>query len=205
MRDEEEDTRTYAVVVNHEEQYSIWFADREPPLGWKRCGKAGPKAECLDWVKDVWTDMRPLSLRKRMEEAKKNPPAPPPAPPPPPRHPLGKNELVERLEGAQAVQAGVRPEPLLEFFKQQVDRGYIFMKFVETGTELGIRMASSECDLSGCDWQKGSGVAKFVGDLILNYNRVRYRGDLDLQTLRGTGRLEFISETKPGEGLERPS
>jgi MbtH protein len=70
--EETEDTRIYKVVVNHEEQYSIWFADREPPLGWREVGKTGPKAECLAYIKEVWTDMRPLSLRKKMEEAAKN-------------------------------------------------------------------------------------------------------------------------------------
>lgn len=67
-RDEQEDTRTYKVVVNHEEQYSIWFADRDLPLGWNEVGKAGTKTECLAYIKDVWTDMRPLSLRKKMAE-----------------------------------------------------------------------------------------------------------------------------------------
>jgi MbtH protein len=66
--DEEEDTRTHKVVVNHEEQYSIWPADRENPLGWNDAGKEGSKAECLDHIEEVWTDMRPLSLRKKMEE-----------------------------------------------------------------------------------------------------------------------------------------
>jgi MbtH protein len=69
VTEDKEDTLTYKVVVNHEEQYSIWFADREPPPGWREVGKTGPKAECLAYVKEVWTDMRPLSLRKRMEEA----------------------------------------------------------------------------------------------------------------------------------------
>lgn len=69
--DEEEDTRTYTVVINHEEQYSIWFADRELPLGWKAVGKTGTKQECLDYIEEVWTDMRPLSLRKKMEEMEK--------------------------------------------------------------------------------------------------------------------------------------
>lgn len=61
----------YKVVVNHEEQYSIWPADRENPLGWNDVGKIGPKSECLAHIKEVWTDMRPLSLRKQMEEAAK--------------------------------------------------------------------------------------------------------------------------------------
>jgi MbtH protein len=68
MQDEQEDTRQYTVVVNHEEQYSIWFADRELPLGWTAVGKTGLKQECLEYIKEVWTDMRPLSLRKKMEE-----------------------------------------------------------------------------------------------------------------------------------------
>jgi MbtH protein len=65
-----EDTTQYAVVVNHEEQYSIWPTEREMPLGWRDVGKSGSKAECLNYIKEVWTDMRPLSLRKRMESSR---------------------------------------------------------------------------------------------------------------------------------------
>jgi MbtH protein len=68
-RDETEDTTIYKVVVNHEEQYSIWPVDRENALGWNDVGTSGTKAECLAYIKEVWTDMRPLSLRKKMEEA----------------------------------------------------------------------------------------------------------------------------------------
>ncbi|WP_224364085.1 MbtH family protein [Hyalangium versicolor] len=56
----------YKVVLNHEEQYSIWLADRENAPGWRDAGKQGPKEECLEYIKQVWTDMRPLSLRKQM-------------------------------------------------------------------------------------------------------------------------------------------
>ncbi|MEM9290884.1 MAG: MbtH family NRPS accessory protein [Acidobacteriota bacterium] len=66
--DEEDDKTIYNVVINHEEQYSIWPADRELPLGWNNEGKSGNKKECLDHIEEVWTDMRPLSLRKKMEE-----------------------------------------------------------------------------------------------------------------------------------------
>jgi len=72
MNDEKEDTTIYKVVLNHEEQYSIWPADRENALGWKDAGKSGTKQECLDYIKEVWTDMRPLSLRKRMEQAQES-------------------------------------------------------------------------------------------------------------------------------------
>ena len=65
---EEEDKTIYKVVQNHEDQYSIWPADRENALGWNDVGKTGTKQEVLAYIKEVWTDMRPLSLRKQMEE-----------------------------------------------------------------------------------------------------------------------------------------
>jgi MbtH protein len=65
---EEDDQTIYKVVVNHEEQYSIWPEWRDNPLGWRDDGIRGKKAECLAHIKEVWTDMRPLSLRKRMAE-----------------------------------------------------------------------------------------------------------------------------------------
>lgn len=59
----------YNVVMNHEEQYSIWPHGRENALGWHNEGKSGTKQECLDYIDKVWTDMRPLSLRKQMAAA----------------------------------------------------------------------------------------------------------------------------------------
>ena len=59
----------YTVVLNDEEQYSIWLAHKENPLGWTDVGPRGTKDECLKHIGEVWTDMRPLSLRKKMEEA----------------------------------------------------------------------------------------------------------------------------------------
>ena len=74
MNSDEKDPSIYKVVVNHEEQYSIWFADRDPPRGWREVGKSGSKPECLAYIKEVWTDMRPLSLRKKMEEIRQKKP-----------------------------------------------------------------------------------------------------------------------------------
>lgn len=68
-QNEQIDSTIYKVVVNHEEQYSIWPAHKQNALGWTDAGKSGTKTECLDYIKEVWTDMRPLSLRKRMEQA----------------------------------------------------------------------------------------------------------------------------------------
>jgi MbtH protein len=67
MIEEQEDRRSYKVVINDEEQYSIWFAERDNPLGWHDGGKRGTKKECLDWISEVWTDMRPLTLRRQMD------------------------------------------------------------------------------------------------------------------------------------------
>lgn len=88
MSQAETDNRIYNVVVNHEEQYSVWFADRELPHGWEiveipedwsknyrsnlsddEKSQAGNKQECLAYIEEIWTDMRPLSLRKKMEAA----------------------------------------------------------------------------------------------------------------------------------------
>jgi MbtH protein len=62
-----EDNTIYKVVVNPQEQYSIWPANRKNPYGWDDTGKSGEKYECLAYIKDVWTDMRPLSLRKQID------------------------------------------------------------------------------------------------------------------------------------------
>jgi MbtH protein len=68
MRSETEDAQTFSVVINDEGQYSIWLAERELPAGWRAVGKTGRKADCLRYIDEVWTDMRPLSLRRWMEE-----------------------------------------------------------------------------------------------------------------------------------------
>ena len=122
-RDEQEDTTIYKVVVNHEEQYSIWPADRENALGWRDAGKTGTKAECLAYIKEVWTDMRPLSLQKKMEELAMNPT--------PPRHSSDPNaprktSLVERLcDRDHPVEVGLRPEKTVKLFKKTIDRNYV--------------------------------------------------------------------------------
>jgi len=71
--DDEEATRIYNVVVNHEEQYSLWPAERALPNGWREAGKRGVRSECLAYIKEAWQDMRPLSLRKAMEEQANRP------------------------------------------------------------------------------------------------------------------------------------
>jgi len=63
----DDEDRDFCVVINDEEQYSIWPAEKAPPEGWRTVGKQGLKADCLAYIDEVWTDMRPLSLRRRMD------------------------------------------------------------------------------------------------------------------------------------------
>jgi len=58
----------YIVVINHEEQYSIWPDFKDLPAGWRDAGFRGIKSACLEHINMVWTDMRPLSLRKKMDQ-----------------------------------------------------------------------------------------------------------------------------------------
>jgi MbtH protein len=66
MPDDTGDDRTYLVVLNDEEQYSIWPDDRPPPAGWRAGGRRGTRQDCLAYIDEVWTDMRPLSVRRAM-------------------------------------------------------------------------------------------------------------------------------------------
>lgn len=186
---DKEDTTIYEVVVNHEEQYSIWPNYKETPLGWKSVGKSGPKAECLAYIKEVWTDMRPLSLRKKMEAISRNPP--PPLPSPDPNRPREKS-LVERLcDGDHPVEAGLRPEKTAKAFKDRIDMGYVHIKFTETkgGTELGVRLDRGALDFSQADFENRTGTVHLEGELTLDYVKVRCIADINLQTLKGEGRL----------------
>ncbi|MGQ4809113.1 hypothetical protein NKDENANG_02515 [Candidatus Entotheonellaceae bacterium PAL068K] len=197
-RDEEEDTTIYKVVVNHEEQYSIWPEDRENPLGWFDAGKSGLKAECLDYIKEVWTDMRPLSLRKQMEEQDRQRTA---APPPPPLEPTDgtpvMDELVQRLAtGDHSVYAS-RADDSAKAFQQSIERGYVHIKFTETGggTELGVRLDREATDLSQADFDQATGNVHIVGHLSLNYVNVHCIADIDLNSLKGTGHLELVEDS----------
>jgi uncharacterized protein YbdZ (MbtH family) len=189
---DQEDLTIYKVVVNHEEQYSIWPADKENPLGWSDAGRSGPKAECLAYVKEVWTDMRPLSLRRKMEDAARNPP--PPVEPAPETD--AEESLVDRLaQGRHPIEASLRPASTVDALKERIDRGYVYVRFTGTrgGTELGVRLDREATDLTGADFERQTGTAHLVGGLTLDYVPVRCIADIDLQTLKGNGRLEKVA------------
>lgn len=201
-RVDQEDKTVYAVVVNHEEQYSIWPADRELPLGWQEAGKQGLKDECLAYIEEVWTDMRPLSLRKKMEELAQQqleettyrsqegsaqPQTPGTTEP-------YRDPLVQHLaKGSHPIIAS-RADNSSERFKESIERGYVLIKFTDTqgGTELGVKLDKERSDLSQADFAQSQGKAHLEGDLTLNYVRVRCIADVDLSSLEGKGHLEVL-------------
>ncbi len=187
-----EDTTIYKVVINQEEQYSISPAYKANPQGWSDGGKTGSKAECLAYIKEVWTDMRPLSLRKKMEEIARNPP--PPASVPDRNAPREKS-LVERLcESGHPVEVGLKPEKTAKLFKEAIDRDYVHIKFTQTkgGTELGVRLDRDASNFSAADFQNGTGTAHVEGFLTLDYVKVKCIADINLSTLAGQGRLAMV-------------
>jgi uncharacterized protein YbdZ (MbtH family) len=197
-----EDNRIYKVIMNHEEQYSIWLDYKEIPLGWKHVGKTGPKAECLAYIKDVWTDMRPLSLRKQMEEFAKNPP--PPSPTADPNAPREKS-LVDRLsDGDHRVEVALRPERTAKLFKEAIDRDYVHIKFTQTrgGTELGFRLDRDKSDLSAANFADATGTVHVEGDLTFDYVKIKCVADIDLSTLEGKGHLVKLETIHDGTGRQ---
>jgi uncharacterized protein YbdZ (MbtH family) len=184
-----EDTTTYKVVMNHEEQYSIWPEYKENPPKWNDVGVMGTRDECLAYIKEVWTDMRPLSLRKRMEEMGRNPP-----PLPLMQESDGSKEdsLVDRLsQGEHPIEVALRPEKAVKHFKQALDRDYVYIKFKNTrgGTELGVKLDRDACDFSRADFEQSQGMVHLEGGLTLDCTEVRCIADVALSTLEGKGHL----------------
>ncbi len=189
-----EESTVYKVLVNHEEQYSIWPDYKEMPLGWKAVGKSGLKSECLSYIKEVWTDMRPLSLRQQMEEAthrKAENSQPPKGKGKGGRKPKRDNLVGLLSKGKHPVESSLRPEKTAQALKERIDFGYVHIKFTETqgGTELGVRLDRDMLDLRKADFEKQEGTVHLEGELTLDYVKVRCIADIDLKTLTGEGYL----------------
>ncbi|MFN6514080.1 MAG: MbtH domain protein [Nostoc sp. CreGUA01] len=105
------------------------------------------------------------------------------------------NELVQRLsEGEHSVEASLRPEKTATAFKESIDRGYVHIKFTNTngGTDLGVRLDPEASDFQSADFEHQTGKVHLVGNLILNYVKVRCVADIELATLEGKGHLEPV-------------
>jgi len=188
----EQEAEVYNVVVNEEGQYSIWRDNlhMKVPKGWRFAGKTGPKSECLSYIKDVWTDMRPLSLQKAMEQSER-------ASPP---DDTSKTSVVTSettspvhrlMQGDHPVEAIVKPARNIEAFKNSIDRGYAHIKFTDTkgGTQLKLTLEQDRCDLAKANFEARTGTAHLVGKLTLDYTRVLCIAEIDLSTLTGHGHL----------------
>jgi len=134
--------------------------------------------------------MRPLSLRKRMEEARQDVP-----PPPPTQYDATEEPLVQRLaQGSHPVVVALRPEKSAKALQESIDRGYVHIKFTATkgGTELGVRLDTAACDFSRADFDTQTGTVHLEGGLTLDYVKVRCIADIDLTTLAGQGHLAIV-------------
>jgi uncharacterized protein YbdZ (MbtH family) len=183
-----EDSTSYRVVRNQEEQYSIWPEGRDCPLGWEEVGRDGTKAECLKYIEEVWTDMRPLSLRQKMQcpsESTGDQVVPREV-----RIKDSRDDLVGYLsQGDHPVCATASS---VERFFDSIRAGYVNLKFTDTrgGTELKAKLDSESTDMTRADFTQRRGTVHLVGDLTLNYCPVRLTADVALESLEGTGYLQ---------------
>jgi len=186
--DIDDDLKPYRVVVNSEEQYSIWPLDRELPQGWSEVGPTGSVSNCLTYIAEVWTDMRPLSLRRHMEAATTDARIGPDEPPDRPARP----HLLDRLATEQAAEFTTSIADGARALKESIDRGFVLIRFPQTagGTELGIALDLAASKLEGADFATANGTVHLVGDLILDWREARCMVALDLSTMQGLGRLE---------------
>jgi uncharacterized protein YbdZ (MbtH family) len=178
----------YHVVANGEDQYSIWPECRELPLGWRAVGKTGGKSECLAHIEQVWTDMRPRSLRGQMERAAVEPP---PAPPPV----EARESLLDKLgKGRHPVVVAGPAGQDAGRFREAVGSGHLRVRFTETagGTELALRFDPAAVDLSGGDLEAGTGRLGLSSALKLDGADVKCAVDIDIAERKGVGRLEII-------------
>jgi uncharacterized protein YbdZ (MbtH family) len=183
-QDEQEDRTIYKVVLNHEEQYSIWPAERENPAGWRDDGKIGLKQECLAYIDEVWTDMRPLSLRQQMAEDARR-----------------INETVYPFtQEPHPVTIDWSPEATVADIKDGIEHGFIPIAFVEAPDlpGVGIMIDHEATDLSGANWATAQGSIRLEGQgTIYAVGKVRVVADINLSTRTGRGQISILEPATP--------
>lgn len=179
-------TASYWVVCNDEEQYSIWPMGRAIPPGWHRTERTGPLADCLAYIAEAWTDLRPLSLRRGLAEA----PAAE-APIRPSSEAAAPPHLVDRLATLQPVEFAPSLPDRCQALKASIERGFLLIRFPasEGGTELAITLDRQATALNDADFVRGIGTVTLVGDLTLDWRKARCMASLDLATMSGRGRV----------------
>jgi uncharacterized protein YbdZ (MbtH family) len=188
MADETNDERTpYVVVINDDEQYSIWRRDRPLPAGWREVGFEAGRTECLAHIEQVWTDMRPLTVRRALSSAKAHVEIVEEG-----RRSGGKNDLVIRLEKEQPISLVAHPSESGEELKEQLERRRLYVRFDATGTELGFRLSDDAVATAMAAVHRQQEPIPLEGELVLNFERVRFVGSLHVRSLKGLGRLEIV-------------
>lgn len=188
---DDDDLTLYKVVLNDEEQYSIWSADRPLPAGWHEDGFSGTKRECLDHIAEVWTDMRPLSLRRHLAELENNPPEP--------AAPLPEDDtpsLVERLNGqGHRALIDARTDDKLAYLRERIEIGHVHVLFPDTrgGTELGLALTEVAQAAALAALDTGDEIT-LTGKLTLDDEPVVCNVRLSAPGLEGRGGLQRVSD-----------
>lgn len=204
MQTETEAEIEYVVVINHDEQYSIWPSRKALPDGWKEVGFKGLKELCLHYIKEHWNDMRPLSLRIKMTEYEEK--WKQRASPSNPKLSANEKKLSEKISSlVDFLSKGQHPITTMPLYKTiqefyaAIERNYVHLTFSDTKGPacLGVRLDPHLTQLQQADFLKGQGLARLGGFLILDYVKVRCLAEIHLETLQGTGCLEVIESIHP--------
>ncbi len=194
----------YTVVVNVEEQYSIWPSFKKVPEGWSEVGFTGKKQDCLSHIKEIWKDMRPLSLRKKMEEQKNswNERRKQAISTQPTICPEASSTVEFLTKGVQSISAKLAGHGVASFHNSLV-REYIHLTFTGTRgqTCIGIKIDPQKTEFKNVDFEKGVGLVKVEGNFILDFVKLKCCAEIDLQDLSGTAQLEIVQKLSPFEAL----
>lgn len=171
------------VVVNDELQYSIWPTPT-PPAGWTIVGPAGTRDACLDRIEQLWTDMRPLSLREFMAaQADGGSIAQTEAP-------LEDGpDLVSRLGVEQELELELFGAPSLELLRERIEHGVVHIRFPGT---RGATLLAVELDADSkrrAATGALAGVLELVATLQLDFVDLQLKAQVEIETLRGRGQL----------------
>lgn len=187
LAEPQRDDTVYRVVINDEEQFSIWPASRRVPAGWRDAGVHGQKSECLAHIRTVWTDLRPLSVRRNTNAADQKrhgdpEPGGPPAPP--------EDDLVARLSAQEhQVEPVLRPDRSARALKERLDRGSVFLRFFGARGTTDLPIGLEAPTAGDADFDRQQGTVHIDGAVTLNGIPIVCSADIELETLRGVARV----------------
>lgn len=196
MTDHQNDT-IYSVVINAEEQYSIWptFKKCVPP-GWKEVGIKGSESLCLNQIEKLWTDMRPLSLRKKVQERQKNWEKQKEslinAPPQKPKS--FQSQTVAFLTKGQHPINCQNLYKSCEALKESIKNGHIHLTFTDTKgqTCLSLALDTQKTMSTQKNLEKDTEEVSIEGNLVLDFSHIRCLAKIRLPSMQGAGTLKLI-------------